>query len=217
MKIEDLIDHLQSTLSRPGLLRELNHSIKMKRSTAGIRREEVFTRDFLCPALKDFFYPYSSDLDLSDSGIQSGLGTEGYANANGFSFTPARERRHLFTKSEIVSSTVPSSWTDAGKPTRKQACPDFAIRAPLPFSLIGEVKFFKSESTNTALKQLYDAARQAVFYLGAFGGSYKDALIVVADASKTHAFSKGIDMLNPEIHKRFGEETNIYLSVISLQ
>ena len=35
-----------------------------------------------------------------------------------------------------------------------QACPDFSISKPLPFSLVGEVKYFRSGSSEYAVKEL---------------------------------------------------------------
>ena len=83
-------------------------------------------------------------------------------------------------------------------------------------SIVGEVKFFRSGTPETAVKELYNAARQAVFYLGAFRGEYKQAVVVVADASEGHVFVEGVCRMNPGILERFGEETSIFLSMIRL-
>lgn len=216
MDINSLIKFISTKLSEQPIIESLNNMILHRLSSAGTRREEVFTREFLCPAISDYFYNIiRNSLNLSDDEIMSGLGTEGYINAKGFGFTPARQKCHFFTKSDIVKSTIPDSWTN-GHHRRNQACPDFAIRAPLPFSTIGEVKFFHSGGQKSALKELYNVARQAVFYLGAYACEYDSALIVVADASKGHVFHNAIKQVNPEIINRFGDETSIYLSVIAL-
>jgi len=218
ISISDLFEYIKNSLLNRPVLRELEQIIADKRSHAGTRQEEVFTREFLCPSLACYFYvDHRSFLNLTDSEIASGLGTEGYKNAEGFGFTPARKERHLFTKADIVKPQIPRSWVaDATKSYRNQACPDFAIRDPLPLSILGEVKFFRSGNLETALKELYNAARQAVFYLGAFRGEYKQAVVVVADASDGHVFVEGVRQMNPDILERFGEETSIFLSIISL-
>ena len=107
MRVEQLIEHIETKLSRPGILSELADIIASGASTAGKRPEEVFTREFLCPLIADFFYNNYRDIKLSDKEISDGLGTEGYKKAEGFGFRPARELPHLFTKSEIVKSKVP--------------------------------------------------------------------------------------------------------------
>lgn len=216
MRVEQLIEHIETKLSRPGILSELADIIASGASTAGKRPEEVFTREFLCPLIADFFYNNYRDIKLSDKEISDGLGTEGYKKAEGFGFRPARELPHLFTKSEIVKSKVPDSWNKSENPTGKQACPDFAIRKPLPLSIVGDVKFFKSESPQAAVKTLYDAAREMVFYLGVYGREYDDALIVVADASPSHAFDQGMKLIHRDILSRFGAQSRIYLAVARL-
>jgi hypothetical protein len=216
--ILNLFEYIENSLLNRPVLGELEKIIADKRSHAGARREEVFTREFLCPSLARYFYvDHRSFLNLTDSEIASGLGTEGYKNAEGFGFTPARKERHLFTKADIVNPQIPRSWiAEDAKLYRNQACPDFAIRDPLPLSILGEVKFFRSGNSETAVSELYNAARQAVFYLGAFRGEYEQAVVVVADASVGHVFVKGIRRMNPDILERFGEETSIFLSIIPL-
>jgi hypothetical protein len=216
--ILNLFEYIENSLLNRPVLRELEEIIADKRSHAGTRREEVFAREFLCRSLARYFYvDHRSFLNLTNSEIASGLGTEGYKNAEGFGFTPARKERYLFTKADIVKPQIPRSWVaDNAKLYRNQACPDFAVRDPLPLSILGEVKFFRSGTPETALKELYNATRQAVFYLGAFRGEYKQAVVVVADASEGHVFVEGVRRMNPDILERFGEETSIFLSIIPL-
>jgi hypothetical protein len=216
MEITKLIEYIEQNLSNQDVLAPMADMIENRLSSAGSRWEEVFTREFLCPVLAQYFYKNARDsLDLSNSEIQSGLGTEGYTNAQGFGFSPARKQRHLFTKSDIVKAVVPINWMNTEK-RMNQACPDFAIRQPLPISIVGEVKFFRSGTPKSAVKELYDVARQAMFYLGAFAGEYDSALIVIADASSGHVFGEGLKLINPEILERFGQETRIYRAFIPL-
>ena len=60
------------------------------------------------------------------------------------------------------------------------------------------------------------AARQAVFYLGAFPGRYDAAMVVVADASAGHTFHKGRESLKPELIRRFGLESNVRLVTVKI-
>ena len=216
--VSHLLDYIENSFLNHPVLKQLQKIITDKQSHAGTKPEAVFTREFLCRSLARYFYvDYRSSLDLTDSEIASGLGTEGYTNAEGFGFTPARKERHLFTKADIIKQQIPPSWIAGNaKARRNQACPDFAIRGPLPISILGEVKFFRSGTPETAVKELYNAARQAVFYLGAFRGEYRQAVVVVADASEGHVFVEGVRQMNPGILERFGEETSIFLSMIRL-
>ena len=83
--------------------------------------------------------------------------------------------------------------------------------------MIGEVKYSRTENPSSAVKELYEAARQAVFYLGVYGKDYDDALIVIADSSKQQAFVEGLGMVNAEIVSRFGQETRVHLATIPLR
>jgi len=217
--IENLKSYIQAELQMAGIRDRLHRFIQDRSSKAGTRHEEVFTREFLCPVIGKFFYEHvRSELNLSDAEIKRGLGTEGFENCPGFGFTPGHRRNHLFTKSDIIKSRPPERWFAADEDTLStyQACPDFAISKPLPFSLVGETKYFKTGSPDVAVRELYDAARQAVFYLGAFPGSYDSAMIVVADASADYTFHQGLDLLKPQVRERFGSETNVHLVSVKI-
>ena len=220
ISIPKLCDFLLDDLKSQPVLNHLEEFIENKTSTAGVRREEVFTREFLCPSIARYYYEVvRSELDLSDDEIKSGLGTEGFQNCPGFGFTPAQSRTQLFTKSDIIKASPPDSWFKANikQLSAFQPCPDFAIADPLPISVIGEVKYFSKGSPTLAVKELYNAARQAIFYLGAFQDRYEAALLVVADASPDHSFIRGLELVRPELLARFGPESNVYLVPLGLQ
>jgi hypothetical protein len=205
------MDFVRARLSAQPIRSELDRLIQNNQSLAGKRHEEVFTREFLCPIIAEYFYKeIRATLNLTDDEIAKGLGTEGFKNCPGFGFAPARKLPHLFTKSDIVKSTPPQGWITGAIPMY-QACPDFAITRPLPVCVVGEVKYFKAGSQNKAIKELYNGARQAVFYLGSFIGEYRGVLLVVADASPDHAFVNALSGLQQDLLNRFGESTSVYL------
>ncbi len=78
------------------------------------------------------------------------------------------------------------------------------------------MKYFESGSTDHAIGELYNASRQALFYLGRFHKVFDSAMIVVADASPHHAFFEGLKLLKRDLLNRFGPDTNIYLLAIKL-
>lgn len=217
--LHELARYVQLQLQGRPVRARVSQFVRDGSSSAGRRPEEIFTREFLCPVLADYFYSHvRKSLTLSDDEIRRGLGTEGYQNCPRFGFSPARKKKHLFTKMDIIANTTPKSWIAGnGKSlSRCQACPDFAITSPLPISTIGETKYFMGGSIDAAIKDLYDAARQAVYYLGAFSGAYRSATIVVADASVDQTFLSALDSVNPELLERFGDESNIHLVAIRL-
>lgn len=219
--LDSFMAHLRERLEAEPILARLEALVASATSAAGTRREEVFTREFLCPAIADYFQRHAVALNRSPDEIRSGLGTEGYQKCPGFGFTPASRFKHLFTKSDVIGSEPPARWFSSHNRSLPnfQACPDFAIAHPLPFSIVGETKFIrKTVSPKTALRELYDASRQAVFYLGAFHQAYKEALLVVADASPTHSFVNGIaEEAHPELLQRFGSDTGVYLLLLRIR
>lgn len=141
--IDDLRAFVKLELSGRPIRAQVDQMVREGTSSAGKRHEEVFTREFLCPAMARFFYIHTrAAIGLSDAQVRSGLGTEGFENCTGFGFTPARQDKHLFAKSDFIMSAAPASWYSASTKTLPpfQACPDFAIRDPLPISVVGETK-----------------------------------------------------------------------------
>lgn len=219
-KINDFLLYIQSSLENQSIPTKLNEMIIEKSSSAGSSsKEEIFTREFLCPAISKYFYSTIFDtLSLRPEEIKKGLGAEGFKNATGFGYTPARKERHFFTKSEFVKTKPPQVWfNDQEKfPTRFQACPDFAIRNPLPFSALGEVKYFKKGGAEAAQRELFNGIRQSTFYLAAYRNEYDCVLLIIADESEDKVMKKCVDSLHEDIKSRFGMETGIFILVIGL-
>lgn len=210
-----LSDHIKDVLEEPGVRQNL-----IERVDSGLSKangfEEIFTKDFLCPAIADYFCSQSKNLQLSKDRIEAGLGCEGSQTTPGFSFSPASEN-HLFTKSEFLNSMPPDSWFKGGNLSNKRAYPDFAIRKPLPCSILGEVKLIRSGNTKTAMSALYEAARQALFYMGAFKGQYEASMAVIVDASDEHLLQSTLELVSEGVLDRFNSTTNIYLCCITLR
>ena len=218
--LDHLLAFLKKRIEADSVLAKIDGFLSTKSSTAGSVRENVFTREFLCPAIAAYFYDEAfPTLGLEPEAIKSGLGAEGHRHCEGFGFTPNGKAPHLFHKGDIIKSEPPPEWfASGGTLSGKTAWPDFAIRSPLPLSLVGEVKYFSGRSPKTAVKELYNAARQVTFYLGALRGDqrYDAGLLVIADASPGHMFSEGWKSLKPELRRRFGADSGIHLLVVSL-
>ncbi len=219
LNIEHLSRYLVSRLEETASLSELKKFQTSGLSSAGkTSPEEIFTREFISPAIADYFYKeVRQSLSQTDEEIKRGLGIEGFAKCPSFGFTPARKSPHIFTKHDIICKNPPATWmrTSVEKLPAFQACPDFAIRSPLPICALGEVKLFTRGSISRAVTELYNACRQVVFYLGAFRDEYKMALLVVADASPDRAFRRALDeAIKPELRERLlGPPTGICLTV----
>jgi hypothetical protein len=216
--IQQLTEFLQTQLQGKPVVPRVEQMVRDHSSPAGTSREGIFTREFLCPAIRDFYTQVCQSLNLHADEMRKKLQMEGFKTVEGFGSTPASKRMHLFTKDLVIKSEPPESWYLDGKHLAAyKACPDFAIYHPLlPSSTVGEVKYFESGSPKHAVQVLYDASRQELFYLGTFTRIYQSAIIVVADASRNHAFFQGLKLIRPELLCRFGTETDIHLVPISL-
>ena len=226
--IEQLMEYLKQRLESYSVKDDVERRIRSSDTKVKKEREAIFTAYHLCPAIDSF---YSEDMlgkvNCIENEVKLALGTEGfdkvYKRLPRFGFTPARKKKHLFLKSDIVCPKYPRAWrTDSNKSLpRYQACPDFAIKTPLLLvSTLGEVNYFRSGTRERALTELYNVARQATFYLGAFNDEidkYRRVLLVIADASPDHAFFQGLRLLKPSLRARFGEETNIHLLPLELR
>lgn len=208
--LKRFMEFLKEEFSKRAILSELENIIKDHISTAGERAEDVFTRDFLCPTIAKFFYQIiKKELKLPDDEIKKGLGAEGIEHLGNFGFRPSRKKPHLFTKNEFFKDNIPDGWlqTNQRKLPLFQACPDFAIRNPLPFRIIGEVKFINSAGNPSLI--FYKTIREAVFYLGVFRSVYDRVLLVFADATPKHDFEQSLSLFRPELLNRFGVNTDI--------
>jgi hypothetical protein len=216
--INDLCNYLIRTLDENPIKADIDTASVEGTSSAGTNREEIFTRDYLCPSMREYFRVEArSMLNLADDEIDKGLGTEGFTKCDGYSFTPAKMTRHILGKGDLAEPMPPSDWLKSGpdKLRNYQPCPDFAFHDPLP-RVVGEVKYFMGGSQDKALRDFYTVVKEAVFYLGVFNGVYDAALIVVADASEDSAMHKILDIIKPELLARFGDDSGIYLSIVRI-
>ena len=216
--IDELISYLQNQLCGKGLVEELYEIMRTGNTTASKEsREEVFNREFLSPAIADFFFTHvRRELSLSDAEIGKGLGTEGSGNCSRFGFSPSSISNHIFTKDQVLKSIPPEDWFfEKDRDVRPlRSYPDFALREPLPLSVVGEHKAYWGTSKKEAVKNVFEAAKQVVFYQGALGVNYKDGMIVVTDLSQADIVNEALKDVRPEILSRFGEQTRIHLCVL---
>jgi hypothetical protein len=222
--LADFCNSLRAQLENPGIKQRVSEAVQdhMRRLKAGERNppgssshEGVFNSKFVGDAIRSHM---RDKLGWTEDQIRKDVFVEGRIGP-----APAGKARQLFTKSDVTRKTFPSVWNDSsGKLTPSNACPDFAIlHIELPFRTVGEVKYFKA---GTPALALYNVAREATFYLGAFAANkdrfaYDSAVIVVGDASPDHRFCRWVreKQINQELYRRFGEETGIYLADVALQ
>lgn len=203
--IKDLSEYLIKTLDGNSIKGDIETASIEGTSSAGGDLEAIFTKDYLCPAMRDYFMVEArSELDSNDDEIDKGLGVEGFTKCDGYSFTPAKKTRHILGKGDMSEPMPPADWLKSGSKTLRdyQPCPDFAFFDPLP-KVVGEVKYFRGGNEDKALKDFYAVVKEVIFYLGAFHGVYEAALIVIADASEDGAMYNMVGRLKSKLLARF--------------
>lgn len=216
--IKDLSNYLIETLDGNPIKFDIEKASVEGTSDAGKDLEGIFTKDYLCPTMRDYFMVKARPmLNKSNAEILAGLGVEGFTKCDGYSFTPAKKTRHILGKGDMSELMPPADWLKSrpDKLRDYQPCPDFAFYDPLP-RVVGEVKYFRGGNEQKALKDFYAVVKEVVFYLGAFHGIYDAALIVIADASEDSAMYNMLDIIKPELLARFGNDSGIYLSIVRI-
>jgi hypothetical protein len=105
--VEELARFLKKQLEEKPVVPLVKQMVRDHSSLAGISREVIFTREFLCPAIGDFYTLVCQDLNLHADKIHKNLQMEGFKTVKGFGSTPASKRMHLFTKDLVMKNKPP--------------------------------------------------------------------------------------------------------------
>lgn len=108
----------------------------------GGQQESFFSNNFIVPALLEYFLDHSflKRHGLTELDARQGLAIEKSQHSAPGITSPQRKRPHLLLKSEAFTKTPPKCWFDTSlKPTDRYPSPDFIVRKPLPFNLVGEL------------------------------------------------------------------------------
>jgi hypothetical protein len=111
--VEELATFLKKQLEEKPVVPLVEQMVRDRSSLAGTSRESIFTREFLCPAIKYFYTQVCQNLNLHADEIHKNLQMEGFKTVKGFGSTPASKRMHLFTKDLVIKSEpriVVSRW-----------------------------------------------------------------------------------------------------------
>ncbi len=172
-----LMNFLKKELTKSPILPKLQDIIAKNLTSAG-PEEDVFTSEFLCPAIFKYFDKVvRHSLNLTDEQIKKSLGREG--NVPNFGFSPYRNANpHLFCKDDFFKQKPPAGWHIGyqGKLPPYRSSPDFAIKDPLPLRIMGEVKFI-SENSGKPIMEFYKAVREGIYYLSTFRFQYDRMLL----------------------------------------
>ncbi len=139
--------------------------------------------------------------------------------------SPIRWERHPFTKALGANAAqIYEGWKnpEVGR-ALTQSCPDFALRAPFPHTILFEGKYFPRGGAEYARRTLVNDIYQAFFYRGlpALDATakhpewrYDYACLMAFDASPTGTLAAAWDELDPRTKKSFWDGANLYVMIL---
>ena len=184
--------------------------------------EDAFLYHFAFPLL----FEHLQTVDGIDRlAARQSLLSEYYRNMNKLcSGTPARRQGHPFNK--LIGSkpgTIMAQWKGLSGAPLKQSCPDFALRAPFPFTIVFEGKYFEKGGQTKAETDLVTNIYQAFFYRAlpqvapegkAPGWNYDYSCLLAYDASPHGSLYQTWNGLNRSVKAGFWEGANVYVMII---
>jgi hypothetical protein len=190
--------------------------------------EEIFTSVFLTREIAQFHLcsQFRDIFDLSDEEIRAGLAYEGWKQdgLEHFGSSPI-----IDVGFKTVLSKSATGWKGSwGRPSTRgelpnlAPCPDIALKPPLPFSAVGDVKYFRGDKTEgEILKELHLAVKEVFFYyavmnIGRDEPFYKNGLLIVADATTEQTVMKTIKGAMPGLADRLFNTPGFYMKVLEV-
>jgi len=186
--------------------------------------ESVFLNQFIIPQVSLLM---QSAEGIGEAEAHQAFLCEGFQNSGLSRYclgTPSRSTKHPFTK--IVGATATEivlKWNaEQGSPLT-QACPDFAFRAPFPFRIVFEGKYFEEGSAEKAARDLATDIYQAFFYrslpyappnTSGAAWDYDFACLIAYDASSNGSLLAAWSGLAEAVRKGFWEGANVYVMIL---
>jgi hypothetical protein len=188
--------------------------------------EEAFLNMYLAPHLHAFMTQELGDASRAREAI---LCESTYARTMNFaSNTPARTRKHPFTKVLGQNGKIVAQWKGQGKGSPIiQSCPDLALHAPANFNAVFECKYFSNGGIEKAETVLVTSIYEAFFYRAlppvpetgrrpSWG--YEYACLLAYDASEKgsllKAWARTEGGFHPDVRKACWSGGNVYVMIL---
>jgi hypothetical protein len=182
--------------------------------------EGAFLNQFVLPTLYQFVAEYPG---MKPEKARESLLSESHRSMRAFaSGSPARSAKHPFDK--VVGISAPGvirRWKSAN--ALIQSCPDLALRAPCPFRIVFEGKYFRRGGLGAAESALAADIYQAFFYRGLArlaatkrhpAWDYDYACVLAYDGTEDGALSRAWNGLRPRIEKGCWDGAGIYVMIL---
>ena len=219
---------MNARLPAPEVMREKIPEIVAEAKTDDSKKhmrqpEDAFLYKFAFPIV----FEHIQTLDgINVDKARKSLLSEYYRNMPQYCMaSPARKQRHPFSKAFGASTdAVLSQWRGESFGSKlKQSCPDFALRAPFPFKVVFEGKYFSKGGSKKAGTELVTNVYQAFFYRGL---PYDDEIkkrpkwdydyscLFAYDASEEATLLNTWLSLDSDVKTGFWQGANLYVMII---
>lgn len=182
-----------------------------------VPHETLFLSKIVVPTIHGYLKSNSPMLSKEDA--CKALLAEGYRSFKDVaSGSPMSADRYPFTKQFSAGDTLFKSWWDSTKKSRVcNACPDFALRFPCPYKVVGEVKYFRERGAEAARKELVRSIYQCFFYRGLPSWDYDYACLLAYDASGNESLANAWKGVCSDVKDACWKAANIFVMILPSQ
>jgi hypothetical protein len=224
--LKGLNDHLNASLpSAHQMQKEIREMVMDARKNNQPKHlknpESALTNHFLVPHIFNFVSERVGKLDAQQCMLSEYRKMrEKYC----FSASPQRQERHPFSK-VIADKPQEIMLRWKGKPSKQtiKSAPDLALRNPLPFNIVFEIKYFEKGNSKKAVTELVANLYQTFFYRALpYVPAMKDypswdydyACLLACDASPDGMLYQSWKSLPQKVRRSFWEGANVYTMIL---
>lgn len=221
--LEGLKAHLKEKIGTPDEVRrkmqEFVADYKRKKQNAqDAPHEGLFVDNFVLPSIHEYL---TAALRLSSADVRKAFLAESddARKKEMTSGTPASPFQKQFI---AANSLVRTWWNSTSKSPVHQSCPDFAFRLPCPYSVVGEVKYFRGGQLDAAKTEPVKGVYQGFYYRGLPrvpeskhpAWDYEYACLLAYDASENCSLVKAWDKVDARVKSACWNGTNVFVMVL---
>jgi hypothetical protein len=137
--------------------------------------------------------------------------------------TPASALKYPFTKQFSAVDKVVDSWWNGSGGLDCTANPDFALRFPCPYKVVGETKYFRKGGIDAAKTELVRSVYQCFYYRGLPivpeaekrpAWDYEYACLLAYDASGNGTLTRAWESVGPKVKAACWNGANIFVMLL---
>ncbi len=225
-KAADFLSGLQAHLNKNLRLQTVKDWIHEKGKAAN---EGLFLEELVLPAIPTYLQQNLAPpaTDTHDERIRKAFLAEStkVRDEGLASKSPASAKKYLFTKVGGNPKQIVNLWWDKGykKGQTTQSCPDWAFRAPCPYTVVFEGKLFRNGSTERGRTELLNGIYQCFYYRAHPqtpedekhpAWNYDYACLFAYDVSENKSLVTAWDELNQDVKDSCWDSANLFVMVL---